>query len=399
MQAEADVLVVGGGPAGLSTAGALTRLGVRSVVLEQDAELGARWASRYDRLRLHTVRRFSGLAHHPLSATLPRYVTKDEFAGYLREYAALLGLDVRLRQEVTRIRREDDGWVVDTTDSRWRADVVVLATGKHDRPVIPPWPGLGDYRGRLIHSSSYGSGHEYEGQDVLVVGLGNSGAEISGDVAASGARRVAVAVRRPPPISRRDVAGIPIQLFGMAGSLLPASLGDRLASAMRRIAIGDLSRYGLGQASWQPYSERRPPVIDVGFLRELRGGRIEILPSVERLTEDEVVFAGHRRGRFDAVIAATGFRNALSDLLELDDLPGGNGGVPTALPPGLHAIGFRESMRGVLFEARRDSIELARVISHELGAYPEARPEWPRWWVSGRRRSFAAWPLNRRRSR
>ena len=168
---------------------------------------------------------------------------------------------------------------------------------------------------------------------------------------------------------------------------------------MRRIAIGDLSRYGLGQASWEPYSERRPPVVDAGFLRELRGGRIEVLPAVERLTEDEVVFADHRRGRFAAVIAATGFRNGLSELLEPDDLPGDNGGVPTALPHGLHAIGFRESMRGVLFEARRESIELARVISQELGAYPEARPEWPRWWASGRRPSFAAWPLNRRRSR
>jgi NADPH-dependent 2,4-dienoyl-CoA reductase/sulfur reductase-like enzyme len=373
MQAEADVLVIGGGPSGLSTAGALARLGVRSVVLEQDREIGARWAGRYDRLRLHTVRRFSGLAHHPLPATLPRYVTKDEFARYLRDYAARLELDVRLGQEVILIRRHDERWVVDTSASSWRAQVVVFATGKHDRPVVPPWPGRDDHRGRLVHSSTYGSGSEYEGQDVLVVGLGNTGAEISADLAQSGARRVAVAVRRPPPITRRDIAGIPIQLLGMAGSLLPASVGDRLASAMRRIAIGDLSRYGLGQAHWEPFSARRPPVIDVGFLRELRGGRIEILPAVERLTEDEVVFADGRQERFDAVIAATGFRSGLSDLLEAG-LRGDNGGIPASLPAGLHAVGFRESMRGVLFEARRDSIELARVISRELGHHDRGLP-------------------------
>ena len=95
---EIKVVVVGAGPAGLSTAGALERLGVRCVVLERDAEIGSRWTNRYSRLRLHTVRRFSGLAHYPLPRELPRYVTKDEFAAYLRDYATRLGLDVHVGQ-------------------------------------------------------------------------------------------------------------------------------------------------------------------------------------------------------------------------------------------------------------------------------------------------------------
>jgi len=89
MPDDASVIVVGAGPAGLSTAGALGRVGIRTTVLERDSEVGARWAERYDRLRLHTIRRFSGLAHHPLPRELPRYVSKDEFARYLRDSARL----------------------------------------------------------------------------------------------------------------------------------------------------------------------------------------------------------------------------------------------------------------------------------------------------------------------
>ena len=362
-----DVVVVGAGPAGLSTAGALSRLGVRAVVLEKDAEIGARWAGRYDRLRLHTVRRFSGLAHHPLPATLPRYVPKDDFAGYLCEYATRLGLDVVLGREVQRVRQEPEGWSVETNDGDRRGRAVIVATGKYDRPVLPDWPGREEFRGLLLHAAEYRSADEYAGREVLVVGLGNTGAEIAADLVASGARRVAVAVRTPPPITRRDIAGVPVQLLGIAGSVLPASVGDRLGSALRRIGTGDLTRYGIGSAQWGPFTARRPPVIDVGFLAELRAGRIDVLPAVERLTADGVVFADGSEHRFDAVLAATGYRTSLPELLGDPSLAGRE---PPAdgLPRGLHIVGFRESIRGGLFEIRRDSLRVAQAVARELAA-------------------------------
>ena len=343
MPDDVPVIVVGAGPAGLSTAGALARLGIRATVLERDAEVGARWAERYDRLRLHTIRRFSGLAHHPLPRELPRYVAKDEFARYLRDYAVRLGLDVRLDTDVSRIRRDGDGWVVEAPAAAFRAPIVVIATGKYDAPVVPEWPGRETFRGSLVHSSGYRSGADYAGQDVLVAGFGNTGAEIAADLVESGANRVAVSVRTSPPITRRDVVGIPIQLLGMAASVLPPRAADRIASALRRVTIGDLSRYGLGPAEWGPFTARRPPVIDVGFLRQLRARRVEILPAVERLTEREVVFADGRSEPFDAVVAATGFRNALADLVELDGEPARApaGGAPARLPHGLYVIGLR----------------------------------------------------------
>jgi putative flavoprotein involved in K+ transport len=372
MPDDAPVIVVGAGPAGLSTAGALGRVGIRATVLERDSEVGARWAERYDRLRLHTIRRFSGLAHHPVPRELPRYVSKDEFARYLRDYAVRLGLDVRLDTGVSRIRRDGDGWVVEAPAAVFRAPFVVIATGKYDAPVFPEWPGRETFRGSLVHSSGYRSGVDYAGKDVLVVGFGNTGAEIAADLAESGANRVAVSVRTSPPLIRRDVVGVPIQLLGMAASVLPPRAADRIASALRRVAIGDLSRYGLGPAEWGPFTARRPPVIDVGFLRQLRARRVEILPAVERLTEREVVFADGRSEPFDSVVAATGFRSTLADLVELDGEPARApaGGAPwgAGLPHGLYVIGLRETVRGDLFETRRDSVALATEISRRLAS-------------------------------
>ena len=88
------VIVIGGGAAGLSTAAALSQRGIAATVLERDTVLGASWSRRYDALRLHTTRRFSGLAHWPIPRDRPQYLTKDEFAAYLRAYAATFALSV-----------------------------------------------------------------------------------------------------------------------------------------------------------------------------------------------------------------------------------------------------------------------------------------------------------------
>ena len=255
MPDDVPVIVVGAGPAGLSTAGALARLGIGSTVLERDPEVGARWAERYDRLRLHTIRRFSGLAHHPLARELGRYVAKDEFARYLRDYVVRFGLDVRLDTDVARIRRDGDGWVVEAPAAAFRAPIVVIATGKYDAPVVPEWPGRETFRGSLVHSSGYRSGADYAGQRVLVAGFGNTGAEIAADLVESGANRVAVSVRTSPPIARRDVVGIPIQLRAME----PPCCRLELQTGSRRCYGGSRSATSAVTASGRPSGGRSPP--------------------------------------------------------------------------------------------------------------------------------------------
>src|SRR5437773_11341350 len=128
---ESPVVVVGGGASGLSSAAALKRKGIDAVVLEQDAQIGGSWARRYDRLHLHTVRGFSGLAHFGIPSRYPRYLARDEFVAYLQEYATHFGLDVVTSCAVTRISADPDvgkRWKISTSCGTWYARAVVIAT-------------------------------------------------------------------------------------------------------------------------------------------------------------------------------------------------------------------------------------------------------------------------------
>ena len=101
---EAEILIIGAGPAGLTTAGALKQAGLEATLLDGGERIGHSWEGRYDRLHLHTVRAYSGLAHFPIPSTLPKYLSKDQYAGYLRDYAAHFDLNVVSGTIVKRVR-------------------------------------------------------------------------------------------------------------------------------------------------------------------------------------------------------------------------------------------------------------------------------------------------------
>jgi cation diffusion facilitator CzcD-associated flavoprotein CzcO len=371
------VAIVGAGAAGLSTAAALSRHGVDALVLDRHDRIGASWAFRYERLHLHTIRRFSGLAHGRIPRRYPRYLSKDEYAAYLAEYAGRHGLRVSLGENVTAIRPAPAGtspWEITTARRTLTAEVTIVATGHYTEPKLPGWEGREEFRGRLLHSAAYRSGSEFAGLRALVVGLGNSGAEIATDLVEQGAASVAIAVRTTPPIVTREMFGLlPVQLFGIA--LMPLRIPgvvDRVGAKLRRRAVGDLGAYGLGEAAWGPFTARRPAVIDVGFLEVLKAGRVTVRPALVRLTREGAEFADGSSDDLDLVVAATGFGTGLESVLRdvpgvLDDegQPLARSGRPTAAD-GLYFIGFDETIRGHLFEARRESKRLARLVASSL---------------------------------
>ena len=369
-------LIIGGGAAGLSTAGALKKLGLDSTILEKDEAIGGTWARRYDRLRLHTIRRFSGLAHAPIPRRYPRYLARDQFVRYLQNYAKRLGLRVVTGCEVTRVRPVEGAstpmWQVETGQGVWQSPVVVLATGQYSVPVMPTWPGRETFTGTLIHSSDYANGRAWSGKRALVIGVGNSGAEIATDLADAGASFVAISIRTPPFMTRRDTFGLPVQVISLAMSTLPARAADRIARIVMRLAFGDMSRFGIARPGYNPYGDKRVPVIDVGFAKAVKKGRLAVRPDVAAFTPTGVRFSDGQEGAFDLVVAATGFSSGLERLLPMPELLNEDGyprfpsGEPTSRP-GLYFVGFTHTLRGHLFEANRTSRLLAKRIAEYLG--------------------------------
>ena len=359
------VIVVGAGPAGLAVAACLTVAGVPVEVLERAAHVGSRWRLHYDRLRLHTVRGRSGLPMMPMPRHVGRYPLRADVVRYLQDYAAHFDLRPRLGCAVERVARDGDGWRVTHAGGESRADAVVLATGMVDTPSLPEWAG--DFGGEVIHSSTYRNAAPYAGRRVLVVGFGNSGGDIALDLAEAGVD-VAISVRGAVNILPRELLGVPITSFGLMSRLLGPGLADRLTAPILRLAVGRPADYDLVAAAKGPArqvaEDGRIPLIDVGTLGAIRAGMIAVRPGVQAVAGQRISFADGRAEVFDAVIAATGYRTDLRDML--GDHPAldaeGHPKVSGAGAEGLHFISYHAAADGQL---RRIGIE-ARAIAQAI---------------------------------
>ncbi|WP_256103454.1 NAD(P)/FAD-dependent oxidoreductase [Streptomyces sp. ODS05-4] len=376
---EPPVYVIGAGPGGLAVAAELGRRGVRTVVLEKADAVGASWRGHYDRLRLHTTRRLSGLPGLKMPRSFGRWVKRDDVVRYLEKYAEVHRLDVVTGVEVTRIERgaDDAGrWVLYASGGRRLVGrAVVVATGYNHTARIPDWPGVDSYQGELGHAGAYRNPAPYAGKDVLVVGVGNTGAEIAADLAEGGAGRVRLAVRTAPHIVRRSTAGWPAQRTAILVRRLPVRLVDVAARAMSRVAVPDLSAHGLARPRAGLYSRVREgaiPVQDVGLIAAVKSGRVEVVAAVEGFDGGEVVLADGSRIAPEAVIAATGYRRGLEGLVgELVELDGrGRPRVRRARAPkgvpGLYFTGYTNPISGMLRELARDGERIAaRIVRRE----------------------------------
>lgn len=364
-----SVCVVGAGAGGLAAAAMLARAGARVVVLERDG-IGSSWTSRYDCLHLHTVRWLSGLPGYPIPRSCGRWPSRDRVVDYLGGYAAHHALDVRPGVDVSRVDRDGARWIVSAGSDEVTADRVVVATGYSNVPFVPDWPGR--FSGDIVHSSAYRNPGPFRGRRVLVVGGGNSGAEIAADLAGGGAAEVLLSIRTPPAIVRRDTAGVPTQLIGIASSHLPIGVVDRIAAALRRIAFPDLAPLGL-PAPERPYSEflrrRVIPIIDVGIVAAVREGRVRVVPDVVGFDDGAVALADESTLTVDTLLAATGFRTGLEPLVGhlgvLDErgVPLVHGAEELAEAPGLHFVGYDVTLGGMLRVIGGQARRLAGVVA------------------------------------
>ncbi|MFF8999325.1 flavin-containing monooxygenase [Streptomyces achromogenes] len=377
--ADPPVYVIGAGPGGLAVAQALRERGVRAVVLEKSDRVGASWRGHYDRLRLHTTRRLSALPGLPMPRRFGRWVARDDVVRYLEKYAEHHRLEIVTGVEVHRVERTADGagWLLRASGGReLTGSAVVVATGFNHTPRLPDWPGRTEYGGELLHASRYRDAAPYRGRDVLVVGAGNTGAEIAVDLAEGGAARVRLAVRTPPHILRRSTLGWPAQYTGVLVRRLPVWLVDRLAGPVGRLSTPDLSAHGLPRPDTGLYSRVKQgaiPVQDVGLVRAVRTGGVEVVAAVEALDGGEVVLADGSRISPDAVIAATGYVRALEGLvghlgvLDGHGRPVVHGGRTSPRAPGLYFTGFTNPISGMLRELAIDAGRIAKAVGKTSG--------------------------------
>ncbi|MCG7210548.1 flavin-containing monooxygenase [Streptomyces arenae] len=369
------VYVIGAGPGGLAAAYALRARGVRAVVLEKSDSVGASWRRHYDRLHLHTTRRLSALPGLPMPRRFGRWVSRDDVVRYLEKYAEHHELEIVTGVEVSRVERspDGDGWLLHASGGReLTGSAVVVATGFNHTPRIPDWPGLDGYRGRFLHAGEYRDAGPFAGQDVLVVGVGNTGAEIAVDLAEGGAARVRLAVRTVPHIVRRSTAGWAAQYNSILVRRLPTGLVDRLARTMAKVSVPDLAAHGLPRPDTGLYSRVKQgsiPVLDVGLIDAVRQGRVEIVAAVEGFEDGKVALADGTRTSPDAVIAATGYVRALEGLVGHLDVLDGRGRPVVHGPrtpgnaPGLYFTGYTNPISGMFREMAIDAEKIAKALA------------------------------------
>ena len=369
--ADADVVVIGAGPAGLGVAAALRRRGRPAVVLDRDRVFSS-WRRGYRRLELNSS---AGLSHLPgrrFPRAAGRWVPREEYVAHGDAFRDEHGLDVREGVDVHRIDpRADGGFDLATSDRPCRARAVVVATGLNARPVVPAWPGAEDFPGTLLHSARYEAPDGWAGREVLVVGGGNSGLDIAADLAAGGARPVRLAIRSSPHIVPRELLGVPNDVWGVALRPLPTRVVDLIGAAMRRTSLPGLERLGLPAPRvglGTSVARGRITTVDPGDgLARIRAGDVEVVGAVEGFDGPDVLLRGGRRVTPALVVAATGYASGLAGLVGHLGVLGTDGrpraGAAEPALPGLFLLGFVHPISGNLRELRLDASRIAAALA------------------------------------
>ncbi|KAJ4901737.1 putative indole-3-pyruvate monooxygenase YUCCA5 [Raphanus sativus] len=376
-------VIIGAGPSGLATAACLRDEGVPFVVLERAECIASLWQKRtYDRLKLHLPKKVCQLPKMPFPEDYPEYPTKRQFIDYLESYATRFNINPQFNECVQSARYDKTSglWRIKTSSSsatsvsemeyicRW----LVVATGENAERVVPEIDGLTtEFNGEVIHSCEYKSGEKYRGKSVLVVGCGNSGMEVSLDLANHDANPSMV-VRSSVHVLPREVLGkSSFEISMMLMKWLPLWLVDKLLLILAWLILGNLIKYGLKRPKMGPMELKvvtgKTPVLDIGAMEKIRSGQVDIVPGIKRFSRNHVELVDGQILDLDAVVLATGYRSNVPSWLQESDMFSKNGFPKSPFPnawkgkSGLYAAGFtRKGMAG----ASADAVNIAKDIGN-----------------------------------
>ncbi|WAH97640.1 flavin-containing monooxygenase [Arthrobacter sp. MMS18-M83] len=340
---EPDVLIVGGGQAGVMLAAHLNRLGVDNLVVDTHARVGDNWRTRYDSLQLHNQTHVVQFPYLPFPSIFPEYIPKDKLANWFEDYVDALEINFWTSTSFIGARYDADSarWNVELNqDGQSRTlhprHLVMTTGGTGVVPNIPDLPGIESFSGAVLHSKDFVSGSEYSGKRVLVVGAGTSAHDIAYNLDLHGAAGVTMLQRGAVTVTSLESAN---DIFGLYSTGIPVLEADTISALGW---VGPVQRETL-QAATKRNNERDRDLlagltagglrlddgedhtgwvrkfisrgggyyIDVGGSQLIIDGRVKVLQAdgVDRFEGSQLIMCEGASHDFDAVIMATGFKN------------------------------------------------------------------------------------------
>jgi putative flavoprotein involved in K+ transport len=359
-----ETVIIGAGQAGLATGYHLKRLGVPFVILDAQERVGDAWRTRWDSLRLFTPAWVDGLPGLPFPAPRWSFPTKDEMADYFESYAARFELPVRTGTQIERLVQEGDRYVLSSEGRRIEADRVVVATGANRVPKLPAYASALDPWILQIHSAEYRNPSQLREGRVLVVGVGNSGAEIAVELAPSHQ----------------------IWLAGTPTGQIPAPLGTRRYRmgfhVFRFFGTRVVTRGNpIGRRLLPKLERQAAPLVPVR-LDDLAAANVQMVPRVAGVRDGLPLLEDERVLEVENVIWCTGFRQDFPwihlPIFDPEGRPVHDRGVVTS-GPGLYFVGLNGQYSlasEVIPGVGRDARYIAEAIAREesAGRVPQAAP-------------------------
>ena len=357
-----QTVVVGGGQAGLSVGYHLAQRSLPFVILDANQRVGDSWRNRWDSLRLFTPARFDGLAGMPFPARAHAFPSKNQMADYLESYAARFALPVRSGVRVDGVEKRGSRFIVTAGDRQFDADNVVVAMSNYQTPVVPAFASQLDPAIVQVHSKDYRGPSQMQPGGVLVVGAGNSGADVAMEVART----------HQTWLSGRDTGHIPFRIEGLAARLILVQLVLRFV--FHRVLTVSTP---LGRAVRPKVLSKGGPLIRVKP-KDLAAAGVIRVPRTAGVQDGLPVLDDGRVLDVKNVVWCTGFQPGFSWI----HLPVFGAGAPEPIharglnprEPGLYFVGlhFLYSLSSVMIHGvGRDAERIARAVASRAG---EARP-------------------------
>jgi putative flavoprotein involved in K+ transport len=315
---SAEVIVIGGGQAGLTAGYYLTRAKIPFMILHAGARVGDSWRSRWDSLTLFTPAVYSALPGLPFPGEPEHYPAKDEVADYLEQYAKTHELPVRCDTRVSSLEHTDGPYRLKTQSGNYEAAQAIVATGAYQRPYIPPISEQLSEDVTQLHSADYRNPNQLPARRVLVVGAANSGAQIAEDLAQT--HQVLLSQGARIPRLPRRMLGKSVHWYGDHLGLIAASLD-----------------------SWRGRTQRGDMLIGTSLRQLKRHHGVELLGRTVDAHERTVTLNDGRELEVQAVVWATGYRPEYSwihaAVLDPEGAPIHRRGVTQS--PGLYFVGMK----------------------------------------------------------